>query len=82
MTANTSLRSLVFLAMLLSSTISVHAATLVTFDDLPSTTNGIPINTPTYHGLVWETFEVVNSVLLTSDSGPSGYDQQKPIGEG
>ncbi len=58
-----------FVVLLIGSTCK---ATIITFDDLFDTGGGTLI-TNRYQGLVWSNFAVGNAVLLTANSGLSGF---------
>lgn len=61
-----------FFTMLVYSTISAGAATVITFDDLSAPSNGVSIAND-YHGLVWNNFAALNAVLLTGAIGSNGF---------
>ena len=52
---------------------SACRATVVTFDDLPSTANGLLI-TNGYQSLSWSNFGYVNAILHSNLNGVSGYN--------
>jgi hypothetical protein len=63
--------ALSFMALLFFS-VSVHAQTVITFDDLTDSTTGTFIPTG-YQGLSWSNFAYTTPVLATNVSGLTGY---------
>lgn len=60
------------MAVSLAAMPTLSQADTITFDDLSAPALGTPISNG-YHGLNWDNFYVLNTILLTMLSGPNGH---------